>query len=303
MERIRLKKPACVCALLTLALALVGQTCQEGGAPNTTHGRACAGIFCEAGKICDPEAEACVDSDDFCKKVECGPAQTCSRISGACAQDPNFENPCQDVECLGDAEFCFPKTGNCVQEGSDLCDGTNCGIGQMCDADDGRCVEEELCLNVECELWEKCVGGMCVSRACESNGHCPSNMECLYGECTPRDCQDDYQCPLDYPGVCTEGRCEVPECEGDAACEDGEVCALGECAVPDCGPWADGQECAESQVCLDGQCLNPGCTSDEECGAGLECRVFSCVKYESKDCYSDGDCGANGDCVQNICID
>ena len=285
-------------AILLFAVTVAGG-CEATLPTGTEHSMPCGDVYCSAGNVCSVRENACVDAEEYCDRLQCGWGERCSRISGKCVDDPSFDNPCFSVSCDVPDTACFPGTGTCLAPGADLCGDVTCGNRQECQAETGRCVATDACLDVACNPWETCIEGQCVDAGCSGNVQCPDNMECLYGTCSRRSCEADYECAVAYPGACVEQKCVVPQCTFDGQCGDDQACVLGVCAAPQC---EDPSECPGTDpVCYQGACVVPACREDADCGAGKACELFQCVRDGQFECFSDADCNS-GDCVQHVCV-
>ena len=198
--------------------------CDDGafcnGAERCTGGTCFSGTKpCEAGELCNEDADQCVEP------AECA-------VDGDCTVGVCVDEVC--VECRIDGD----------------CSGEVCSDDNVCvecvennDCPDGVC-SNNMC--VECIDDEDCIGGVCrdnVCVECLDGGDCPSGI-CLANKCI--DCVSDFDCHGD---VCLDNFCV--ECAHDDDCSDG-ICLDNMCTG--CKVDAD----CERGTCIDNMCVVEG---------------------------------------------
>jgi hypothetical protein len=165
----------------------------------------------------DPTNTFCVG---LCQTTaDCGAEQVCENILYA-ENDPDIE----DDDIVGG--LCRPMV---VLTGSGCSDATDCGGGQQCDTDTGRCYTPNI-------PW----GSPCSEDAdCAQNGLCDTEVPnglCYLPGCDPAngnaDCNDaDAVCSdNNVVGVCLEGCGTDTDCSRNAG--EGFVCNNGACEAP-----------------------------------------------------------------------
>ena len=193
---------------------------------------------------------------------------------------------------------------NCSEDAH--CDGCPDGAN-ICDTDQGRCVDCDPENQVGCEDGEECTEfGNCVPEGlecptadglpsidCSEDDDCaacaPQFQVCNDGTCTA--CSDDNQGICQTTEICVEGQCErsCPDsCTSDSECancggdgHEAHACHNHACAqCSDTFPCPDGQQCTDAGVCVD-ICGIPGqqpgtCEEDADC-AGCPGSLTNCV--------------------------
>lgn len=220
-------------------------------------------------QLCEPTLQQCVDCLDAsqCTAPATCVSNDCIDPSGACVLDSNCSPP--NTVCEG---------GACIPGCSDPRTPIPCGLGMVCNTNNGRCEAN----NVSCQGDQDC--------------NAP-NTVCESGQCIPG-CGEVGGLQCTGATVCnsTSGRCEsTSTCLGDQDCNaPSTVCESGIC-VAGCG-IPGGLMCGAGSVCdtNTGRCANVTgpCGTDAECGApqGV-CEGGQCV----------GGCGQVGgiQCVGN----
>ncbi|QDG50066.1 hypothetical protein FIV42_04740 [Persicimonas caeni] len=260
----------------------------------------CAGVDCASGENCNGLTGQCEASEyGYCEKgctsnAECGgQTDVCLNLGigdGAhcwqdCSDDPDVctENyQCNRLQGTT-LSICIPTGQSC-----DMCYGTSCYPGGVCDPVSGECTElQQDCTVVGCAEGELCdpVSTQCVvpGRACSGDSWA-ADCDNVVTACTTR-------------RAGTAGTCEEI-CTSDANCPTGESCVETNlrklCLADDlggpltCGTLSDassavGRPCGSGQrscpssasICvqdgnLDGFCSR-ACTADTDCDAGQRC--------------------------------
>jgi len=211
---------------------------------------------CDAGFHCDEATKQCVEDTT-------GPtADPCA----ACTKDEDCGGPDNGWSCIptGGAQVCLPPCAT----------GDDCPAGWTCDTSQGgKCFPSGY----------KCQG--CVMDGCADGQVCNTNDgSCVEGksECDP--CQYDWECGEHHAchKLGSLGRFCVPRCSGGAACPGSSQCVSdGDTGVMVCEPpqglgccfSTDPSEC--TPVCdaptpvydpISGNCV--GCLQDTDCASG-----------------------------------
>ena len=254
-----------------------GQNCNEltGQCEPVEYG------FCEKG--CTTNSQ-CGGQNDVCLNLGIGDGGHCWQD---CSDDPSVCNDNYECSRLQGTtlSICLPTGRSC-----DMCYGTSCYPGGVCDPVSGECVE----LQQDCTVEGCPAGKLCdpVSTQCVSAGRACS------GDSWAADCDNVVTaCTTHRSG--TEGTCEEI-CATDTDCPTGESCVdtnLRKLCLPDdlngpltCGtlgasstgvgrPCGSGQSSCPSSadICvqdanLDGFCSR-ACSGDGDCDAGQRCGV------------------------------
>ena len=225
----------------------------------------------------------------------------------------------------GDCEsprVCAPNGAECVlPEGSCVTD-SDCGFGQICDAD-STCVSragdvvESCASDTDCGALMRCTAGICTG--CATDLQCSGDARCVFSTCVQGDIGEAAAC---LQASCPQGqRCNPQTGQCEPTCEDASDCAASQICAPiinrcteDFRCSSDG-DCASGLSCTAGLCT--GCAEDSDCGAGWRCRFsacfpaqlgggacadVTCAQGESCDpndgaCYpEDGTCADDSDC-------
>jgi hypothetical protein len=260
--------------------------CDEAGALCVPGEERCVeGRFaCVGGS--PPEAETCDCEDNDCNDlVDDGASCDATGAGSRCLAAPFClcARPCEDSEfpcapgfrCAAPGE---PAEGFCVP---DACAGRVCppvdGLPQTCV--DGDCVP--LCERVECSAPSVCnpANGRCVSDDCYGfPERCPSGTRCIAGEC--------------------EGAlCDEVTCDAGEFCRAGEC--VGACVGVECGPE---QRC-EGGACVEDRCAGVTCSAGQVCEPGTgTCVPNRCMPAPR--CPRDTVCDpVAGRCVRDPCLD
>jgi hypothetical protein len=121
---------------------------------------ACAGVRCEAGKVC--RQGTCVAA---CDGITCPVHQVC--------RDGKCIDPCSGIVCdIG--RVC--RGGVCVEK----CDCGGCPAGLACDVASGACLDPG-CPSRVCAAGTTCVHGECIDPC--RNAKCPAGGTCVNGAC------------------------------------------------------------------------------------------------------------------------
>jgi hypothetical protein len=166
----------------------------------------CASIQCPPGHVCHRDTAECVD---LCAGVECQDGEICQNglcfdcfVLGCdageiCVSNDSGVGVCQPDPCVNancdSGEFC--RNGDCVpltcnpacpqgqvctdgQCQLDLCDGTSCSSGQICNPESGQCVRDQ-CEFITCPAGQACnpSTGMCIADPCAATV-CPDGFVC-----------------------------------------------------------------------------------------------------------------------------
>ena len=254
----------------------------------TCQGGECQPVECGADEICcqhhcvaqcgggppDPQTCECDPCNGQANGLSCGPQQVCCDqlcTSEACPEGRMFdlgtcECVCTPITCPAGQTQDF-TTCQCVSVCTGQADGTNCGTGMECCAqqcvsnqcptgeqfDLGTCACVDKCANVSCDLCQTCdpASGACVNAA--NNTDCGGGNVCCNGAC-----QADCTCS----GLpCSNGDC----CANDtdfACCEDG--------CCPQVQLPGSGEKGAE--------CLAPGSQTFQGVPAGSCCQPDQLMK-------------------------
>ena len=150
-----------VCMPTACASCEPGEICQDGACVNP-----CEDVDCEENETC--VMGVCRD----CHTLGCTAPEVC--YDGRCVTDP-----CVDVTCPGDNQYC--AEGQCV----DLCRDERCPDGHACDAA-GQCVP--VACSPACGDGLVCIDGACETDPCPLV-FCESGSVCVFpGECVPDPC-------------------------------------------------------------------------------------------------------------------
>jgi hypothetical protein len=241
----------------------------------------CDGVTCDEG-VCNPATGEC---------VECLAAADCDD-GNLCTTDTCMDNVCENtpVECEA-GEVCNPEDGQCV-EGVCFVD-ADCDDGDACTTD--ACVEGEggmmECTNTAVE----CDNGM----FCDGDETCdPATGECVDGELP---CTDDQVCDEDND-VCVD----VPddECAVAADCDDGDACTDDACVTgPEGNLICENTEitCEDGFECVDGECVEIVDPCDGVvCDDGDSCTDDTCV--DGACVFTEIVCDAGFECVDGECV-
>ena len=259
-------------------------------------GNACTQNGCDVAKGCQTvnKVGPCEDGDP------CTAGDTCA--TGQCV--PGKKKDCEDASpCTID--FCDAKSGQCVNDGTQL-------EGAPCDADGSVCTVDDVCAAgvctagppLDCEDGNVCTTDFCNpaaggcnsfnnSEACDADGDpCTVADACKNATCVAgaaKDCDDNNDCTLDT--------CDPADgsCQHETAPLDGKACD------------ADGSVCTEKDTCDGGVCLADPVTVD--CDDGNSCTTDTCKPAAgctyanlSGDPCSDGDPCTKADlCIGGQC--
>ncbi len=209
-----------------------------------------------------------------------------------------FSGVCHASEC---GATCERTTGACV----DRCAEVNCGVGRVCNPQDGACLPGNQGLCDPCEINDQCrdEGAICVlidnrealcSPPCDDD--CPAGYECsgISGvetrHCTPvvRTCNDmcvGVRCPAGEQCNPLTGECN-DRCAVQVDCPGAPYCHVqsGECRPTGAGNVAEGQPC----------------TADDQCASGLVCSGFVILSVCSRPCDVDANCANGTMCSQDL---
>ncbi|KAI1727025.1 teneurin-3 [Ditylenchus destructor] len=241
---------------------------------------------------------------------DCGRRGKC--VSGKCVIDKCMEMLCDEGEVCRDGKcqklisnFCFSDfdCGQSAKSGLH-CKANKCeksttmdseGIKPTMKCDPGespqndRCVPQDGCAQLVCELGETCLNGFCIPTTIEcgdpqstfpgsmiSLSTCPDNMICRNRVCIRDPCLD--RCPPEH--TCING--------GECRLLQGLHC-IETCPSP--------FECVNG-VCVKDECHRKVCQLGERCDGGI------CVRIQGKICKNaERDCGESFDCVNSACQD
>ncbi|HUU01785.1 MAG TPA: hypothetical protein VM425_10110 [Myxococcota bacterium] len=263
------------------------------------------GVFCNGPESCDA-ANGCVSGGDPCfsQGLVCdeatGLCRTCVQAGDcddgvACTTDTCDTGTClftpDDTACPDDGVFCNgPEI--CDRQAGCVGDGDPCtGLGQLCDAGNGLCVDclaDSDCFDGVACTDDVCDNGLgtCSSSAddancddgawCNGSEICDALAGCRAG--TAPNCVDGVACTDDS---CNEGSDSCDNLPNDSACNDGNMCTLNTCdALAGCQTANnDGAVCAIgacSSTCLNGLCDGCTCNAASDCNDGVSCTVDDC---------------------------
>jgi hypothetical protein len=280
MKNLRTLRAAAM--MLALLVGSCGTSLQPGGVDAGEDGSGQADgadggdNLCESDRDC-PVGKLCVDGvcrpENYCESnADCSAGTYCNQISYVCVQG----------ECLTD-ENCVVGM-HCVDyQCEGLCEGVECGTGQVCDPATGGCKRMACTIS---------------GTACESDAECPPHLRCdpiAFG-CT--------ECPSEF-------FCNIHECFGlNLTCRSHSDCAAGERCNPDsqrCEPYPETCEAdkhCEPKYCnlylhtCQDEAFTGECETDTEChlafGGEYFChgRLHNCVlPLQDGGCYDSQDCG------------
>ncbi len=252
--------------------------------------------LCGAGEVC-------------CPGVGCLPTQSDPWNCGACGQQCQAGEKCEDGRCVcGDAvnatgpvcvdgAICCGEACAAPEDETCQCADEICGVGQKCCAD--ACasidVDEENCgdCGQRCGLGQRCIGGGCTCAATNANcdgdpitgcevdirtdvthcgrcGHnCAAGFVCYDAQCVQ-------SCPVtldNCQGSCVDTQFSRHHCGNCGnACAPGEVCSQGTCALS-CQEQL--QNCGGTCVDTDRDRFNCG-SCGQSCAAGELCWEGRC---------------------------
>ena len=176
----------------------------------------CAGISCDAGKVCVDGA--CV-SDDPCAGVSCDAGKVC--VDGACvSQDPCAGVSCGANEMCSDG-VCVPTASSCIPNATAQ-DG--CPVDHICIFDQN---DDTVCFKFPaCDAQNDCAPGL-EGAVCSTEFIQGKSPQCL-----PTVCLDDSHCPNTWKCVTDAGDpagfCDTGEfgsfCADDQDCGPGLIC-------------------------------------------------------------------------------
>jgi hypothetical protein len=151
----------------------------------------------------------------------------------------------------------------------------DCPYNEVDKCTDSQACDEEYCVDITCEVWEKAAGHKCSPIACSADSTCPDGTRCGAGSCV-KGCAP---CQI----VNDEGECANATCTTDCACGEGCGCSGGIC-----GP-VDGARVGCDKLCefpVDGACGPLACADDEDCKASCGAADGSCSCQETE--FDDG---------------
>ncbi len=156
--------------------------------------RSCDLVTCPGGLVCRGSDGQCVPDNCLYFPDRCTEDQFC--VAGECVDDP-----CANVTCTGDGEYCV----------------------------DGQCVG--TCAGVTCADGEHCVLGVCQPVPC--GGQCGPHQTCneATGTCVEDLCEGIY-CGQDQVCDPLTGECVTDPCFGVTCPNPGEICENGTCYDP-----------------------------------------------------------------------
>ena len=253
---------------------------------NVADGTECDGGTCSGGQCVEVDLCLGVDCDDQneCTTDACDPADGSCSSSNVDNGTPcnNDEGVCSDGSCV-DVDLCVgvvcDDTGNdCTvamcNNATGVCDTMDVTDGTLCNDDTGLCsagvcVDNNLCVGVDCTSGNDCV----------QDGTCdPATGSCIAGDNEPA----DTDCNADSGDVC-DGNGTCVECNSDDQCpDDGNECTAAACEANACGQnnAMDGLACdfsGSNGICEAGTCVEaPECISPGDCNDGNPCTVGDC---------------------------
>ena len=261
---------------------------------------------CPAPKQCFKPTECLHDEckyellDDVVgKKCNDGVAAT---TDDACDADGNCAgvDKCAGVKC--DAVPCAAQTqcdvasGKCVGIGNQQ-DGTKCEDGIAATFPDkcvkGKCVGEDLCLNMDITCPKKPAGAFCLN-----------DEKCFRGACAENPKPDGTPCN-DGNARTTEDNCQAGKCKGADKCDANTPGAPKQptfpvnqagCNTQTCfqGTWTSAKK-QDGTACKDGD--EPDRTTQETCIGGICVGVDLC-KEDSEGNVRDKQCAAETECLE-----
>jgi hypothetical protein len=151
----------------------------------------CEGVVCTSPLVCDPRDGTCQETG--CRGLGCPDGEICNRDTSLCEADPcvgvtcDADQACRGGVCEDSCATVMCSAGERCVAGAceaDLCLGSACAAGEVCDPATGDCVAD-ACVGVTCRAAELCdpVSGDCVPDPCEMLT-CPAGQTCVAGECT-----------------------------------------------------------------------------------------------------------------------
>lgn len=180
--------------------------------------------FCDCNDGYKPQGLTCVQND-FCENANCSEWEQCNPLNGICE--------IKDGRCISNSnctnQICNTNTYTCI---FDPCINQSCSnhgdcyvspndFSANCECENGyspeglTCIQDDLCLNVNCSDWEQCKAGVCNLKEgrCSEESHCSSWKSCDL---------NSHECILD------ENRCD-----SDLNCNNGQICSSSRYCV-DC---------------------------------------------------------------------
>lgn len=150
----------------------------------------------------------------------------------------------------------------------------DCPYNEVDKCPDTQTCENEYCVDISCEVWEKAAGHKCSPISCSADPSCPEGTRCWAGSCVKgcAPCQI-----VDEKGACADATCTT-----DCLCGEGCGCSGGTCGK------VDGARIACEKACefpVDGVCGPLACEVDEECkgSCGEADSSCSCQEMEFED--------------------
>ncbi|MFH1529644.1 MAG: hypothetical protein ABIK09_02795 [Pseudomonadota bacterium] len=288
----------------------VGVACVPGDKTECGDGNGCTADSCDpiSGE-CEHDAaaldgEPCDDSDpctevDVCDGVggcaggakDCNDlnactADSCTALTGACANVALTGETCDDGDACTDVDACT-ASGGCAGVLTVDCDDQNDCTVDSCNPLTGACIHGPALLGTACSYPDASAGeaGACYPNAqCDAAGACQHGVflcECLVaGDCTDDGdlCNGTPKCDIaSFPYTCANDPDSAVECGPGGTCYE-LACDPG---TGDCVPTGinDGGTCDDVDVCTTGEtCAAGECTGGApiDCDDGEPCTVDSC---------------------------
>ena len=284
------------------------------------------GISCTHDQ-CDHYLAECVHvvDDELCEDWEkCDAHKGC--IGKTCSGDQGcsdglycngMEECSADGQCLAGRLDCDDQidcTADICSEDSDSCqhvpEHEGCPTGEICDPEQGGCVEKPCGSNSECD----------------DGSFCNGLEQCASGKCTggiPMLCDDRFDCTYDYcdevakdcvhavdHSACDDGLfCNgVESCDANTGCVSGALITCRDsvgCTVDTCNEELDAcqydprdEHCTSTEICDPvNDCVpRPECLDDQDCPGGMVCQNNKCIGTTEEPAPMDGgDDGGMGD--------
>ena len=291
----------------------------------------CANVNCDDAIACT--LDACIENSGLCSHTPddtlCAGEEVCNVQQGciaAACQDfldcddglyCNGQETCENGVCVAgvavDCSDSIDCTLDSCDEANDAClhtpDHTLCAnAGEVCDPDQGGCVESSCSEDAECDDGffcngaETCDNGACVAATAVA---CDDGIACTVDSCDEDSdacqaladdslCEQDQECDPDQGGCVDLGCTQDTECDDGLYCNGQETCDNGDClagtaivcddsidctvdscdeANDACRYAADHSLCNQGELCDPDQagCVTVPCEEDNECDDGLYC--------------------------------
>ncbi|KAG8270884.1 hypothetical protein J6590_075458 [Homalodisca vitripennis] len=232
----------------------------------------CATVRCKGGYIC--QDGECIP-ELTCDNVECKPGEQCYLEDIPCLVPPCPQRPvcrpdkCAIIRCRG-GYIC--QDGECIPELT--CDNVECKPGEQCYLEDIPCLVPPCPQRPVCRP-DKCSAPLCPEGTVLADGECVTILTCRGYECPPGE-----ECYLEEV-VCVKAPCfPIPSCRPRACspsspCNYGRVCINGRCVTK---ATCQDFECPPGQECylVESSCRRPPCPPGPSCRPPPTCDVVHC---------------------------